>query len=302
MSGATVHGTVSSISGSLIQLAEGGVTIDATGAKVVVDKGREGTLAQIEPGMLLFAVLTTGDVPANAPLRASMITATRLPEVTLFGPVQAVDAAAGTITLLGRTVRVTPDTSFGGIYKRRDGAAPGLGDIVRGQLVQVQIDAQSGQLFATSIMVVAPVLPEVQATRGTVKSIGTDSWILDRERGDDITLVIDAQTKIVGSPKVGDVVDVLYRVDSSNAFVAISIVRFEKPVTPPIPNIFRFSGKVKSIDSHAWVITRESEDQKVVIDERSKIEPGIAVGETVEVLAQRKDDGVVVALAIVRRR
>lgn len=293
--GATVSGIVSSVSGNLIRLADGLITIDTTGAKL---SGH----SPIEPGMVVFASLTTTNVAANAPLPAAAVNATRLPDATLFGPVQSIDTAARTLTLLGRTIRVTDQTSFGGIYKRRDGAAPGLGDILPNQLVQVHADAVGGQLVATSILVLAPTVPEVHATRGTVKSIGPDAWLIERERGDDLTLVIDAQTRIAGSPKVGDTVEVLYRVDSSHANVAISIIKFERPAPPPVVDIFRFTGKVKSIAAREWTITRESGDQRVVIDPQSRIEPGIATGDTVEVLAQRKEDGTVIALAIVRRR
>src|SRR5688572_10829057 len=71
---ATVSGIVESVSGNVIQLANGLVSVDGTGAKVILDRGREGTLADLRPGMLLFAVLTTHDVAANAPLPARVIT------------------------------------------------------------------------------------------------------------------------------------------------------------------------------------------------------------------------------------
>ena len=300
--GATVSGVVSSVSGNLIQIADGAIAIDATGASINTDRGKNGTIADIKPGMILFASLTTADVHANAPLPAATITATRLPDATLFGPVQSVDTTAKTITLLGRTIQVTADTSFGGILKKRDGDNPGLSDILPNQIVQVQVDATGGQLVATSILLLAPTVPEIETTRGTVKSIGTDSWVIDRERGDEITLLIDAQTKIVGSPKVGDTVEVLYRINDARAFVAISIVKFDKPPVPPILDVIRISGKVKSIDAAAWVITREGGEDKVLIDTKTKIEPGIAVGDSVEVLAQRKSDGSLLALAIVKRR
>lgn len=300
-SGATAGGVVSSVSGNLIHLAGGLVTIDATDARINV-RGRDAGIASIEPGMLVFATLTTADVHANAPLPASMVTATTLPEATLFGPVQSVDTNAKTLTLLGRTIHVTDDTSFGGMHRKRDGETPGLADILPNHIVQVVAEERNGRLEATSILLLAPAPPEVRATRGQVKSIGTDSWVIGRERGDDVTLVVDAQTKIVGSPKVGDTVDVLYRVDSSNANVAISIVKFERPAPPAVPEIVRLHGKVTSISDTAWAIQREGVEQKVQIDRNTRIEPGIVVGDTVEVLAQRHADGTVTALAIVKRR
>ena len=291
--GATVGGLVTAVNGNLIQLADGAITIDATNAKI------NGT---IEPGVILFATLETTDVAANAPLPAASITATRLPDATLFGPVQSVDTANRTLTILGRTIRVNNETSFGGMHKSRGSERPGLADILPNQLVTVTADAVNGQLLARSVLLLAPTAPEVHATRGTVKSIGADSWVIGREKSTDLTLVIDAQTKIVGSPKVGDTVEVLYRADSSNAFVAISIIRFDRPNLPEI-DIFRFSARVDSIAPEQWVVTKSEGGEKVKlkIDRNSKIDPGVEVGDRVEVLAQRNQDGTVTALAIVRR-
>ena len=300
--GATAGGVVESVNGNLIQLAGGLVTIDATGARINV-RGKDASIASIEPGMLVFAALTNADVHANAPLPAATIVATTLPEATLFGPVQSVDTNAKTLTLLGRTIHVTDETSFGGIHRKRDNdAAPSLADILPNHIVQVVAEEKDGKLVATSILLLAPAPPEVHLTRGEVKSIGTDSWVIGRDRGDDITVVVNAQTKIVGSPKVGDTVELLYRVDSSNAFVAISIVKFDRPTPPTFPVIFRFHGEVKLISDSAWVIQREENEQKVIVNGSSKIEPGIKVGDNVEVIAQRNDDGTATALAIMKRR
>lgn len=299
--GATAGGVVSSVSGNLIHLAGGLVTIDAAGARINV-RGKDAGIASIQPGMLVFATLTNADVHANAPLAASTVTATTLPDATLFGPVQSVDPAAKTLVVLGRTIHVTADTNFGGLHRKRDGETPGLADIQPNHIVQVVADERNGRLEATSILLLAPAAPEVHATRGQVKSIGTDSWVIGRERGDDITVTIDAQTKIAGSPKVGDTVDVLYRVDASNANVAISIIKFERPSPPTAPDVVRFHGKVTAIGDAVWSIQREGHEQKVQIDRNSRIEPGIAVGDQVDVLAQRHADGTVTAIAIVKRR
>jgi hypothetical protein len=295
-SGATVGGLVTAVDGTLIHLAGGAITIDASGAKI------NGT---IEPGVVLLAIIKTTDVAPNAPLPAETINATPLPDGTLFGPVQSVDLASNTLTLLGRTIHVNGDTSFGGMHKSRDSEKPGLDDILPNQLVTVTVDAADGQLLARSVLLLAPTPPEVRATRGVVKSIGADSWVITQEKTRDVpdlTVLIDAQTKIVGSPKVGDTVELLYRVDSSNAFVAISIVRFEPPKLPDL-DIFRFSGRVDSIAPDQWVVSKTEGGEKVTlkIDRNSKVDPGVEVGDRVEVLAQRNSDGTITALAIVRR-
>jgi hypothetical protein len=290
--GATAGGIVSSVEGSLIHLAGGAITIDASGATV------HGT---IEAGMILFATLKTADVAPNAPLPAATISVMRIPDGTLFGPVQSVDVANSTLTVLGRTIHVDDDTSFGGLHKLR-GAHSGLADILPNDLVNVTADERDGRLVASSIMVLGPAAPDVVSTHGTVRSIAADSWVIARERDGEITVVVDAQTKIVGSPKEGDQVEVLYRVDSANRLVAISIIRFERP-EPPHVDVFRFSGRVESMETHAWVVAKaDGEKVKLIIERISKVDPGVRIGDEVEVLAQRNEDGTVTALAIVRKR
>ncbi len=290
--GATVSGIVSSVNGNLIQLAGGLVTIDATGAKVVVDRGKQGTVGEIQSGMLLFATLKSADVAANAPLPAEMITATRFSATTFFGPVQSVDTASSSFRILGRTVFVNSETSFGGVKS--------LTELLPNEVVLVQTDVQTdvsgGRLVASSVLLLAPVPPVVRVTRGTVKSISADSWVIG-----DLTLVVNAQTKIIGEPKVGDTVEVLYNINSANANVAISIVKFElKP--PNIPTITTLHGTVKTITPALWTLTVGNAETRLIVNDRTKVLPGIVVGDTVEVVAQKNEDGTLTALAIVKLR
>jgi hypothetical protein len=294
---ATVGGIVDSVEGTLIRLAEGHVTIESKDAKIVLDRGHEGTVDQITPGMILFATLSRTDVEANAPLPASMITVLRIPDATLFGPVQDVDVAQSTLTVLGRTIRVTDETSIGGFH--RDGK-PGLDDLLPNEIVQVHTDVNNGELVAASIIVLAPAPPQVHAARGEVRSIGADEWIVAPEHDEPLTLKIDAQTKIVGSPRVGDTVEVLYKVDSSHALIAISIIKFERPEPPVTPDLKRFHGAVKSIDGSKWVVTNAGEDFEFVVDRETKVQPGIRVGDKVDGLAKRDGDGPWTAVLIMK--
>jgi hypothetical protein len=292
--GATVAGIVESVNGNLIQLAGGLVTIDATGAKIIIERGDGATVADVRPGMLLFATLAESDVAPNAPLKGSVITVTRFSDATLLGPIQSVDTTEGTFTLLGRTIQVTPETSFGG-FKR--GGTPGLADLLPNQIVSVQTDNEGGRLVARAVLVISPIPPSVGTLHGTVKSIGADAWVIDR-RGEDVTVVVNARTKIVNSPRVGDEVEVLYTVDGANAFVALSIVRFQRPVT----DVQHFRGRVSAIEGSSWTIARTSGGPvTVVVNDKTKVQPGIAVGDEVEVLAHRRDDGTYVAITIVKR-
>lgn len=284
----TVSGIVTSVSGNLIHLAGGLVTIDTTGAKVLVRKGREGTVAQIEPGMLVFATLKP-NAATNGPLAAEVVTATEFADTTLFGSVQTVDA--NSFTLLGRTIHVDSETSLGGIKS--------LSELLPNHIVQVEAENRGGKLVATSVLLLSRIPPNVATARGTVKSIASDAWVISRENESDLTLVVNAQTKILGSPKVGDTVEVLYTIDASHANVAISILKFERPKPPNETTLFH--GKVKTITPSAWTLTLSANnDVNVLINERTKILPGIAVGDNVEVLAQKNDAGAWVALAIVK--
>jgi hypothetical protein len=288
--GGTVSGIVESVNGNSIRLAEGLIVVDASEAKIIIGRGREGTVAQIEPGMLLFAAIGSDG-------KASMITATRFGDATLFGAVDSVDVAARTLVVLGHTVYIDDETSFGGY---RNGENTGLSDIVRNQLVQVQVDAVNGRLIAREVLVLAPVPPQIAGLRGTVKTIGTNAWTIESE-GEVVTVVVNAQTKIAGSPKVGDTVEVLYSIDSANQKVAISIVKFER-IPPPV-KVVQFHGKVKSIAGPAWVVTEDGNgDRTFTVNDRTKVTPETGVGDLVQVLASQADDGTLTAIAVIKLR
>lgn len=294
--GATVNGFIESVNGNIITLAGGLITIDATGAKILTarDKG-DATVGDLEPGMLLFATLKTNDVADNAPLQASMISAMPVPDATLFGLVQSVDANAKTFKVLGRTIHVTSDTSFGGFVKDRD-SQPGINDVLPDQLVQVQVDAIGGKLVAKNVLVVAPRPPAISHARGPVREIGTDKWVIG-----DHTYIVNAQTKIAGSPKVGDNVEVLYTTNSAHENVAISILKLSIP-DPPSDQNFIFNGTVQLISDQTWVIRKsDGNEVKVQITKLTRIEGGIKIGDSVEVIAIGTNDKLT-ALVIVRKR
>ena len=224
MPGTTVSGVVTAVNGSNVSLANGLVVIDVSHASINNDHGTATTIA---PGSMIFAVLQS-----STSLVASSVVVTSIPQVTLSGPVQAVNATAGTLGLLGLTIHTDPNTSIGGVRT--------LADIVVGDNVIVQANGGSAGLTATSILVI-PNMQQIMPTliHGTVKSIGTDSWVIG-----DKTVLVNAQTKIIGSPKVGDTVDVLANIDSAHNYVAISI-----SVSPSSVQV-RVSGVVKAINQN----------------------------------------------------
>jgi hypothetical protein len=291
----TVSGTVSAVSGNLIQLAGGAIAIDAAEAKITMGRGQEATIADIKPGMQLFAAIRDSNPSTAAGLPATVITVTDPADLALSGVVQTVDAANKSFSLLNKTVVTDANTSFGS-YKREAGTS--FADLQPNVIVHVQADNAGGRLLAREVLLVAPAPPQVGHARGTVESIGTDSWTVKTEK-ETLTLVVNPQTKILGSPKVGDTVEVLYNVNSAHQYVAISILKFERPTPPAVE---RFHGKVKTIAASAWTVTVDGADRSFTTTESTKITPGIAVGDLVDVVALKKDDGTFVAVSIVKLR
>src|SRR6185436_13845880 len=113
------------------------------------------------------------------------------------------------------------------------------------------------------------------------------------------TFVVNGATKIIGSPRVGDRVEVLYTVDSANANVAISIVKVVEP-----PKVVKFTGVVKSIASTQWVITRDDDHKDVVVKfgDNVRLFPAVAVGDHVEILALENSDGTFTLVTIAPKR
>jgi hypothetical protein len=293
--GGTVTGTVTSVHDNQIRIADGAIKIDASQAKIVVGRGREGTIADVKPGMQLFAAVRTPNPNPDAIVQATTITVTDPADVTLSGAVQSVDAANRRFMVLSAVIGVDDNTSYGG-YKREAGTS--FADIQPNVIVHVQADNVGGRLVAREVLIVAPAPPQIGHARGTVQSIGADSWTVKTER-ETLTLVINAQTRIAGSPKVGDTVEVIYNVDSAHRYVAVSIIKFER-FTPP--TIQHFNGRVKTIEAAAWTITVNGTDTRFTVNDSTKIMPGITVGDPVDVIAVKRDDGTLLAVTIVRLR
>jgi small-conductance mechanosensitive channel len=166
-----------------------------------------------------------------------------------------------------------------------------VGDVVH---VIGNADA-SGQITAIAIYgkTPRPVEPPVRTLEGTVKSIGADSWVITTDQGD-VTVTVNANTKIDPAVKVGDRVYVIVNAETG-AMVAKAIY----PVRPePPPSDHSFEGTVKSTGSTSWVITTRRGDITVTINADTKIDPSIQVGDAVVVITRsgRADELIAVAI------
>lgn len=291
-SGASVTGEVTSVSGHVITLAGGHVTIDATNATILHGRSRA-TIAAIQPGALITATLQETGTVLNGPLVANAIAILRNADVTFTGTTQSVDVAGNQFLLLNRTIKVNTNTTFVNF-----GDHPSIASLHANTLVLVEANVADGALVASRITLISPIPPRTHVASGVVKSIGTEAWVIT-VGAHDTTFVVNASTRILGSPKAGDRVDVLYTVDTAHANVALSIIKsFE------LPKIVRFSGVVKSIAPPIWVITRDDDHNDVTVDWpiSVRISPVAKVGDRVEVVGTENSDGTFTAIMIVPRR
>lgn len=286
---ATVSGTVTGVSGNLISIADGLVTIDASAAKITDDHGNAGSIATVTVGSTVYVMLATSNPTSNAPLPATMITVARAAHVTLSGPVQSV--GTNTFTVLGRTITVDANTSFGGFHVTK------VSDIMVNDIVQVKANAVGGVLLASSVLVFPPVPKAPTVIHGTVKSIGTDAWVITDGAAKDWSVVINAQTKIIGDPKIGDTVDILANLDNAHQYIALSIMK-SIVITP----IASFSGEVKAIGPTSWII-RDSHLNKeitVLVNQQTKITGDPHVNDGVIVTATVDGAGNYTAITIIK--
>ncbi|HUP47337.1 MAG TPA: DUF5666 domain-containing protein [Thermoanaerobaculia bacterium] len=281
--GATVSGIVQTVSGSLITILDGLVTIDAGGA-VIISRSGPASIDDVRPGVRIAASLLPASAPGTA-FQASRVLIFDEPDGTITGKVDAVDTAAGTLTVFGLTIGTTAETRIGGSRQEMT-----LADIEPGDQVMVAVRATSSGLVAEQIVVQPP--PPNASFAGTVKSIGAEQWVITTRDGKDVTVLITPQTRIEGSPKAGDMVQVIGNSDAAGNVVAIAIF-----AARPAPRVFE--GVVKSIGAESWTITtRDGEDVTVLVNAQTRIDGALKVGDAVRVMATSDAAGNLVALQI----
>ncbi len=137
-----------------------GVRFDDSASTVTDDSGTVRTVSALRLGMRVEIDSSAID-SASATARAHAVRFGG--EVT--GPVEAVDAAAGTLTVLGQGVDVTGTTVFD------DSLAGGLAAVVSGAVVEVHglLDSATGRIVATRIE--REDSPTSYKLRGTVSAL-----------------------------------------------------------------------------------------------------------------------------------
>jgi hypothetical protein len=133
-----------------------------------------------------------------------------------------------------------------------------------------------------------------------VGSIGTESWTIVLKDGTKDVVKVDAETKIAGSSKVGDEVDVLFRPLPDGSALALLIA-----ASVPLPTIptERYEGVVKAIGPTSWTVgpkAGDRPDRLFAVSEKTTILGNPRVGDQVGILAERQSDGSFLAIVITK--
>lgn len=301
LSGSAISGSVIAVQGSVITLDSGGapaIRIDASTAKFLANRDGAASIADVKAGVRVTAFIDTSTtLVAGAALPARLITIESLPDLTLTGAVQSIDVANSKLAILGITIAVDANTSYGSAFPT---FAPitGLSGIAVGQVVHVTAAFVNGAILAKRLQVISPTVPPSLVLGGTVKSISSTAWVITGKDGKDTTITVDAQTKILGDPKVGDWVQVMATIDSAHNYVAILIAKVELRADNAL------HGWVASIAPSEWTIGGPPGSMAPVFPVRitttTVIYPNPQVGDRVTVVGKRDAAGVLTAEKIVK--
>jgi hypothetical protein len=303
ISGASVRGTVASVQGTLITLNSGGapaIVIDSSAAKFATVAGGSGSIGDVKPGVRITAFINTAPtLQPSSFLRAQLITIESQPDLEVTGTIDSIDVTHSRFIVLGISIGVDANTGFGSTFPTFV-AIKGLGDLAAGQVVNVTARFTGGAIVATRVQVISFTIQPATILLGTVKSIAPTAWVITSKEGKETTVAVNAQTKIVGDPKVGDSVQVMANIDSAHNYVATAIVKldFKEPTT------IELHGIVKSISPSEWIIGGPpgtlTPDFMVTISKTTVIYPDPKVGDHVVAVGTRDSKGTFTATKIAK--
>jgi hypothetical protein len=302
ISGATVSGTVAAVSGTTIVLNSGGaspIVVDASSARFATLQSASTSLESVEPGARIIAFISTSPAPQpGVPLRAQWILVESAADLNVTAAIDSIDLGASSFMVLGIAIHVDSETTYSTAFPT---FAPitSLADLAPGQVVAVSASFAGSLIVADHIHVLAPQMQQYTMLSGNVKSIGSTSWTLTQRDGSAVDVRIDADTRIIGEPRVGDPVQVMARVGEDRTYLAVAIMRL--PEGPSMPDVrVELRGTVKSIGASEWIIASSAADLRVRITSETLIYPNPRIGDRVIVVGRRDSAGVFTALLIGR--
>jgi len=294
-----VDGIVSSVNPTfgLITVAGGQITIDASQAKLFGPATSTVDFSAIIPGTHISAAIEQAAHPPGAPLRAVSVTVLGSPTL-LVGTVDAIDTAAKTFTLLGLTIHTNDQTKFGGEVPSDDPHS--LADVRLGSTVRVELDGSVTTLTAATVHVFAASPQQTVLITVTLIAKGTDVWTVSANQIG-TAVHITSSTTIEGDPQVGQLLQILARIDNGvitaiNIRVAVPVVVVPPPSNPP----FIVSGILKEHNSDTIVVDNALSLTTIKINSNTKFVGDPQVGDSVDVQVQRSGNDLI-ALTVTKR-
>jgi hypothetical protein len=230
----TIDSTVTAVNGTVLDVVGGQMKIDVSGATITNGDGPDfGPLpsAAIPVGARVVAVVrVSATLPPTSfpppPFSATSVVVFLPRDGRLGGTIEGVDAGAGEITMFYRAIATNADTVFSGFGPK--GPVRGIGDLVKGMYANVAVVVSDGGLLALSVDAVGFVTPpHLIAFRGPVQSIGPVRWQIAGR-----IVEVDSETKIVGSPTVGEIVDVVAEASALPAASTANTTLVALSITP----------------------------------------------------------------------
>jgi len=213
-SGRWITGTVSGVSGNNVLLFDNRLSIDMSSAEIRSKYG-PASITNLTPGTRIRAGVYYSDFMHTV----YGVEVDILPdhEASMEAQITAIDFAAGTIQILGETVRLTADTK---VYRTNDGALVPIGDLRPLMIVLLELDRDDTGLAAKTIAFWAGQANLVTTTGGRLHGIDGDRWTIGG-----VTVRVTPNTFIGGDPQVGERVQVTYQGSAAGDFEAVSILR-----------------------------------------------------------------------------
>ncbi|HEX7708159.1 MAG TPA: DUF5666 domain-containing protein [Thermoanaerobaculia bacterium] len=305
ISGAAVSGTVAAVSGTTIVLNSGGaspIVVDASSARFATLQSATASLENVEPGARIIAFISTSPAPQpGVPLRAQWILVESAADLNVTATIDSINSGASSFMVLGISIHVDGNTTYSTAFPT---FAPvtSLADLAPGQVVAVSASFAGSLIVADHIHVLAPQMQQYTMLSGNVKSIGSTSWTLTRREGGDVDVRVDANTRIIGEPRVGDPVQVMAKVGEGGTYLAVAIMRL--PEGPSMPDVrVEARGTVKSIGPTEWIVASsraDGTDLRVRITSETLIYPNPRIGDRVIIIGRRDSSGTFTALLIGR--
>lgn len=204
-----VQGTVTAVRGSSVEVA-GVIDIDLTGARIVSTGGRTLSATDVTTGAQVLAFGSRDQ--STGRFAAKSIVVFLASEATLSGAVESVDLARQSLMIFGEAILIAPSTEF----------IPGSGleAMQAGDRVIVTVVREGNVLVARRVVNVRGVFPGPIADlfyEGVIEQISSTTYTVSSR-----VFTVNAQTLIVGQPRVGDSVVVL--VDPSSPTLARAIL------------------------------------------------------------------------------